>query len=97
MKKADSILFLLWCVVIPSILALFALFVSLSAFDAIYIEMELDQTSALLNAMSLIAVMYITGWMANLTWGLVHAAIKKSRSKRLTQATREEDERNLKG
>lgn len=91
MRKADSILFVLWSTVIPSMLALFALFVALSAFDAIYVEMELDQTCALLNAVSLIAVIYITGLTVNLTWGAVHAAIKKSRSKRLTQATRKED------
>ena len=80
MKRIErNLLAPVWFIVMPFTLALFVLFVTLSAFDAIYIEMEPEQTCALLNAMSFIATIYVTGWMVNLTWSAVNAIRERLR------------------
>lgn len=84
MKSIErNLLVPLWCMVMPFTLALFVLFVALTAFDVIYVDMEIDQTCALLNAMSLIAVIYVTGWMVNLTWSAVNAIRERLRLRHL--------------
>ena len=80
MRKIErNLLVPLWCMVMPFTLALFVLFVALWDFDIVDFPMEDWQANAILNAMSLIAAIYITGWMVNLTWSAVNAIRERLR------------------
>jgi len=72
MRKFDKyVMTTLWVMVFPIILAFSVLMVIVWAFGFINPSLTEWQIAAILNAMALVAIIYLSGWVINLVWGVI--------------------------
>lgn len=72
MRKFDKyVMSTLWFMVLPIVLAFSVLIVVVWEFDFINPSLTEGQIAAILNGMALVAIIYLSGWLINLVWGVI--------------------------